>query len=167
MALRHAVLAVALLYPSCVFAQELRPNGGPYAPIVLLLPSGPRTLALGNTGVAGRDDDVIFFNPAQVAIANGFSVSGERLSETAGCGALSAVTRFNGSGGIAIGMRMANYQLPQGIFPATRLTLLDAGTSSSMSAEASIAYAAPFKGTRIGVAAKYAEDVTSSVRLGR
>ena len=36
-----------------------------------------------------------------------------------------------------------------------------------MSAEASIAYAQPFKGMRIGVAAKYAEDVNSSVRLGR
>jgi hypothetical protein len=145
-----------------VFAQA-----GSRAPIILELPSGPRTLALGNTGVAGRDDDVIFFNPAQVAIANGFSVSGERFSETSGSGALSAVTRFNGSGGIAIGMRLANYELPQGVYPATRLTLLDPGTSASMSAEASIAYAQPFKGTRIGVAAKYAEDVTSSVRLGR
>jgi hypothetical protein len=140
-------------------------QGTRLGPIILELPSGPRTLALGNTGVAGRDDDVIFFNPAQVAVANGFSVSGERYSETAGSGALSAVTRFNGSGGIAIGMRLANYQLPFGTLPAARALPLDRGSSSNMSAEASVAYAQPFKGTRIGVALKYAEDVTSSLRL--
>ena len=141
------------------------------APIILELPAGARTLALGNTGVAGRDDDVIFFNPAQVAVATGMSASGERFSENAGTGALSAVTRFNGSGGIAIGMRMANYDLPAGVYPATRLTMLSGDTllanSTGTSTEASIAYAQTWKSTRIGVAAKYAEDVVSSARLSR
>jgi hypothetical protein len=157
-----AVGLTALLAASSVHAQTT----GTRAPIILELPASPRTLALGNTGVAGRDDDVIFFNPAQVAVATGFSVSGERFSETAGAGALSAVTRFNG-GGIAVGMQLANYEQPAGVFPATRLSLLDAGASASLSAEAVIAYAQAYKGTRLGVAGKYAEDVNSSTRLGR
>ncbi|HXT17635.1 MAG TPA: hypothetical protein VN706_18495 [Gemmatimonadaceae bacterium] len=146
-------------------ATTARAQAGTRAPIILELPAGVRTLGLGNTGVAGRDDDVIFYNPAQVAVANGFSVSGERFSTSAGSGALSAVTRFNG-GGIAIGMQMLNYDLPN-FFPASRLSILDGGLTPAMSAEAIIAFAQPIKGTRVGIAAKYAEDDMSSIRLGR
>src|SRR4051812_1585603 len=166
MALRHAVLAVALLYPSCVFAQELRPNGGPYAPIVLLLPSGPRTLALGNTGVAGRDDDVIFFNPAQIAIARGFSGSVERYSATSAGGALSAVTRFNNGGG-AIGMRVVDYQTPIGVYPPDRGTMLDASSGNGTSLEATVGAGQIIKGVRVGVAGKYVEDNAPALRLSR
>src|SRR5262245_27014769 len=72
-------------------------------PVVLTLPAGPRTLALGDVGVTSRDDEVIFFNPAQLVVANGFSTSGERYAAGSTGGALSAVTRFNG-GGVAIGV---------------------------------------------------------------
>ena len=99
------------------------PPGGPYAPIVLLLPAGARTLAMGNTGVAGRDDDVLFFNPAQMAIARGFSASAERYSPTSAGDALSSVTRFS-TGGIALGMRMVDYELPPNVFPGDRGTML-------------------------------------------
>src|SRR5438067_4813541 len=120
-----AALAVPAFGPSTLAAQQM-------APVILRLPSGTRTLAFGNTGVASRDDEVIFFNPAQLVVANGFSVSGEYLASTAGTGALSAVTRFNG-GGIGLGMRMANYELPSGKFPATRRTMLDAGDAAAAS----------------------------------
>jgi hypothetical protein len=148
-------------------ASLARAQTAPVAPIILELPAGARTLALGNTGVAGRDDDVIFFNPAQIAVATGISASAERFSSTANTGALSAVTRFNGSGGVAIGVRMATFDIPFAVYPANRQTLIDGGALASMSSEASVAFAQTWKSTRFGVAAKYAQDVSASVRLSR
>jgi hypothetical protein len=161
----RAAFAAALTAPLSVLAQRAD-NGGPYAPIVLLLPSGPRTLAMGNTGVAGRDDDVLFFNPAQLAIARGFSASAERYSPNSGGGALSAVTRFS-TGGIAVGMRMVDYQLPLNTYPADRGTMLGDGPAAGTSVEASVGLAQVIKSVRIGVAAKYVEDNVPAIRVGR
>ncbi|MGH7619538.1 MAG: hypothetical protein ACREPM_20180, partial [Gemmatimonadaceae bacterium] len=152
MNLQRAALIVALAAPLPLFAQRGE-NGGPYAPIVLLLPSGARTLAMGNTGIAGRDDDVLFFNPSQLAIARGFSASGERYSPTAGGGSLSAVTRF-GTGGIGVGMRMADYELPANTYPADRGTMLDQGPAPGTSVEATVGIAQVIKSVRIGVSGK-------------
>ncbi len=101
MTFRSAVPALALLLAPCL-PIDAQPRA--IVPVVLTLPSGPRTLALGDVGVTSRDDEVIFFNPAQLVIANGFSTSGERYGEGSSGAALSAVTRFNG-GGVALGMR--------------------------------------------------------------
>ena len=75
-------------------------------------PPGARTLGMGNIGVASRDDDVLFFNPAQLVVAR--RVSAPRSSGTrrrARGGTLSTVTRFN-DGGVGIGMTMADYDVP-------------------------------------------------------
>jgi hypothetical protein len=98
--------------------------------------------------------------------ANGFSVSGERFSSTSGTGALSAVTRFNG-GGIGLGMRMANYELPTGVAPVDRQTMIEPGPAPGMSAEVSVGLAQTIKGFRVGAVAKYAEELESGVRVGR
>jgi len=162
--LRALFRASALtLLPGLLAAQAA---GGPYAPIVLLLPSGPRTLALGNTGVAGRDDDVIFFNPAQLVIARGFSGSIERYSATSAGGALSAVTRFN-TGGIAIGMRMADYETPTTTYPLTRGSMLDPAPGNGTSLEATVGVGQVIKGVRVGLAGKYVEDNVPAIRVSR
>src|SRR5690349_8843341 len=162
--LRALFRASALtLLPGLLAAQAA---GGPYAPIVLLLPSGPRTLALGNTGVAGRDDDVIFFNPAQLVIARGFSGSIERYSPTSAGGALSAVTRFN-TGGIGIGMRMVDYEASLATFPTDRGTMLDAAPGNGTSLEMAVGVGQVIKGVRVGVAGKYVEDNAPAVRMSR
>jgi hypothetical protein len=166
MNLRRLAYSLALAAPLAAAAQTSG-TSGTRGPLILLLPSGARSLALGNTGVASRDDEVIFFNPAQLAIANGFSVSGEYLSNSAGTGALSAVTRFNGNGGIGFGVKLANYEVPTGVAPATRFSMMDAGDGPGTSAEASVGYAQVLKGFRVGVAAKYAEDVTPTARVSR
>ena len=118
---------------------------------------------MGNTGIVSRDDEVIFFNPAQLAIATGFSVSGERLSPHGGTGAVSAVTRFN-RGGVAIGVRFADYQTATGDFPATRASML-AGGVAGQSLEAVVGVAQTIKGFRVGVSGKFVEETSSSVRL--
>lgn len=164
MKLRRLAVLVAAALPCTAAAQT---SGATRGPLILLLPSGSRSLALGNTGVASRDDEVIFFNPAQLAIASGMSVSGEYLSSTAGLGALSAVTRFNGNGGIGIGVRMANYELPAGVYPATRLTMMNAADGPGASIEASVGYAQVLKSLRVGAAVKYAEDVSPLARVSR
>ena len=163
---RRAVL-LALLAPLSLAAQQpWTSSAGPYAPVVLLLPVGARTLALGNTGVASRDDDVLFFNPAQIAIARGFSASAERFSSNSWAGSLSAVTRFN-TGGVALGMRMADYEAPLGLFPVNRATMLGSGPAQGTTLEATVGIAQVFKGLRIGGSAKFTEDNLSPSQVGR
>ena len=152
-------LALSIGSASTAFAQNL------YAPLILRLPAGPRTLALGNTGIVSRDDEVIFFNPAQLVNATGFSASGERLSPNAGSGAVSAVTRFN-NGGIGIGVRFVDYQTELGVFPATRESMLDRGLAGQ-SLEAVAGFAQTIKGFRAGISGKFAEEYSSSTRLSK
>src|SRR5215470_11186116 len=116
------------------------------------IPAFPRTLALGDVGVTSRDDEVIFFNPAQLVVATGFSTSGERYTEGSSGGALSAVTRFNG-GGVAIGMRANSVDGLGSLGGSVGQTAF-----SQTSLEASIGLAQVVKGIRVGVAAKYAEQ---------
>src|SRR5690242_15430365 len=165
MVLRRAVFAVALLVSRSLLAQTSN-NGGPYAPLILLLPSGPRTLAVGNTGVGGRDDDVIFFNPAQLVIARGFSGSIERYSSTSAGGELSAVTRLN-TGGIAIGMKMADYETPLGTYPLNRGSMLDPAAGNGTTLEATVGVGQVIKGVRVGLAGKYVEDNVPAIRVSR
>lgn len=163
MNLRTVALLAALVPASTLAAQTGR---DPYAPVVLTLPAGVRTLALGNVGVAGRDDDVLFYNPSQLAIARGTSASVERLSATAATGALSSVIRFS-TGGIAVGMRMVDYEAPANFFPVNRATMLDPGTVSGTSIEAAVGLGLTFKRLRVGVTGKYVEDNLPDVRASR
>jgi hypothetical protein len=137
-----------------------------FAPSVLSLPASTRALGMGNVGVASRDDDVLFYNPAQLAIARGMSASGERYSPSARGGALSSVTRFN-NGGIAVGMTMVNYDPPGPTLPSTPGELSHRGVGSASSLDAVIGLAQVYKSVRVGVAAKYVEDQLPDVRIGR
>jgi hypothetical protein len=161
MNLRSAVPAFALLLAPLV-AATAQPRA--IQPVVLTLPAGPRTLALGDVGVTSRDDEVIFFNPAQLVVANGFSTSGERYAAGSSGGALSAVTRFNG-GGVAIGVRTQSTDAGLITAPGTPTGFEQTLVSSSL--EASVGMAQAYKGIRFGVAAKYAEQDNGFGRLQR
>ncbi len=110
---------------------------------VLRLPSSTRALGMGNVGVAGRDDDVVFYNPAQLAVARGSTLSGERHSESLIAGALSSATAFS-SGGVGVGALFSrtNTYEPQFLIPVTSVV----GTA---------AIAQVVKGVRVGLAGKY------------
>jgi len=161
MSLRSAVPAIALLVAPWI-ALHAQPR--PILPVVLTLPAGPRTLALGGVGVTSRDDEVLFFNPAQLVIANGFSTSGERYAAGSSGAALSAVTRFNG-GGVAIGVRTQSAEGDFASAPGTPGAFGPSVVTSSL--EASIGVAQAFKGVRFGVAGKYAEQDLGFSRLQR
>ena len=161
MNLRSVVPALAVVLTPCL-ALVAQPR--PILPSVLTLPSGPRTLALGDVGVTSRDDEVIFFNPAQLVIANGFSMSGERYAIGSSGAALSAVTRFNG-GGVGIGVRTQSAE--GGFISAPGAPTAFEPTALSSSLEATVAIAQAYKGVRFGIAGKYAEQDLGISRLQR
>src|SRR5262245_2182876 len=151
--IRAAVLS-SLLLPSFAVAQDHA-----YPGLVLRLPSSARTLAMGNVGIVGRDDDVLFYNPAQLVAARGTSVSGERFSRFARSGTLSSVIRFN-NGGIGIGATVSNFRSTSGLgVPVDRLDMrgeapLNAGSSNALA----VGIGQVFKGTRVGITGKYFDE---------
>lgn len=159
--IKRSALAAAVLIPTLARAQST-----PTAPVILNLPASTRALGLGNTGVALRDDDVIFYNPAMLVNASGFSASGEYLSAHAGAGALSAVTRYD-NGGIGIGVEFANYQLPTTLLPPGGVIASIPGVTPGASLAATIGFGQTYKGYRLGVAAKYAEEIDGLNRTSR
>lgn len=148
----RAALLSAMVIPSVVTAQT--ENVGP---LILRLSSSARALAMGNVAVTGRDDDVLFYNPAQLVAARGMSLSAEQYSSTARTGALSSVVRFN-TGGIAVGATIAEFDTPLASGPPARDVLVSGGSVHASTASLVVGVGQVFKSTRFGVAAKLVED---------
>jgi hypothetical protein len=136
------------------------------------LPIGASTrgIAMADANTAGRDDDVIFYGPAQLAIARGTSASVERYSDRLVGGALSTVSRIS-SLGVGIGAQMIEGRNepqcnlvsvgPGGVFvnaPAphnvTRMLAVLGGAGT-------------YKRFRFGASAKYAAVQAGDERSGR
>lgn len=151
--LARAAWTAALVLP-CVL-----PAQGKFPGIVLRLPTSTRMLAMGNVGVMGRDDDVLFYNPAQLVAARGTSVSFEQFAPGSQTGALSSVSRFN-TGGIAIGAVTARFH-PSSPFDwdlVDRDDILGAQPIEGSSTMLAVGIGQVVKSVRIGLAAKYVED---------
>ena len=159
--LQRAVFSTALLLPTGLTAQS-----GDLGPILLRLPASVRALAMGNVAVAGRDDDVLFYNPAQLVAARGTSVSMEQFSSTAHTGSLSTVIRFN-SGGVAIGATMAEFDSPLAAYPVARADLVSGGPVLGSSGSLVIGAAQVIKSIRIGGAAKFVDERIGPTRSAR
>jgi hypothetical protein len=156
---RIAIALFGVLVSSPVAAQSAE-----YGPFALKLPASARMLAMGDVGVAGRDDDVIFYNPAQLFIARGTSFSVTRLSATARGGTMSTVLRL-GPGAIGIGANYLEYQtaLP---YAGTRDAVLGPNIVIGTSTVGAVGYAQTYRGFRLGATAKYAMDAISLERFG-
>jgi hypothetical protein len=129
------------------------------AQAILRLPASARALGMGNVAVAGRDDDVLFYNPAQLVVARGMTLSGEHDSETpTTSGAVSSALAF-GSGGVGIGGMFSRTQMQ----PTPGATLIVPVTSIVGTAAA----AQVIKGFRVGVAGKYLGEHTESAYHSR
>jgi hypothetical protein len=131
---------VTLLYaaPLSVFAQP--PETGP---AVLHVPSSARTAALAGAWVAGRDQDVVFHNPAQlIGTRSGFDLSAMRLGP--------------GRSAVSLGSVFAagKYSLT---FGWGAQLLHDSGSRALVAAGAAIVV----KKFRVGVTAKYASEVST------
>ncbi|HET9426150.1 MAG TPA: hypothetical protein VFO55_12350 [Gemmatimonadaceae bacterium] len=135
-----------------------------YGPLALTLPASARALGMGNIAVAGRDDDVIFFNPAQLVVARGTSISLARTSETARGATMSTVLRL-GPAGIGFGMNHFEYQAPLFTYPVTRDDVLNRNEARGTSTLGSVGYAQVIKGFRLGASVNYATDVLNIERF--
>src|SRR3954462_7037524 len=70
-----------------------------------------RALAMGDANLAGRDDDVIFYGPAQLAVARGTSVAAERYMDGLAGGTVATTSRL-ASGGIGVGAEVVEGRNP-------------------------------------------------------
>lgn len=162
-----AAALFALALPALSFAQA-----PPTAPLVLTQSPSARVTALGGAWVAGRDQDVIFHNPAQlIGSRSDFAVSMVRLGEGAqmasmqGAYAAGKLSFTLGWGVQVINFRAINGTVPPfttDTFRREEILLYPRPTGDAQSAVATVGAAVLYKGFRIGAAGKYAADRTSS-----
>jgi hypothetical protein len=154
-----------LIVCACACASSLRAQveAPPTGPLALLLPASTRAMALGNAGVTGRDDDVIFYNPAQlVGVRGGFNTSLARYGSASTLGAMTS-SFTGGSLSLGWGVQAVRYSERRGTsYPFTPDVLADRGSIDGFSMLAAVGAATTYKGFKIGAAAKYAEDRISN-----
>jgi hypothetical protein len=159
-----AGLILSVLVPTLRSGQASAQNVG-YGPLALTLPTSARTLAMGDIGVASRDDDVIFYNPAQLSVARGTSFSLTRLSATTRGGTMSTVLRF-GPGAIGFGANYLEYQADPLKYPMVLGDALRRNLAIGTSTVGTMGYAQTYRGFRVGAAAQYAMDAVDIQRFG-
>lgn len=111
-----------------------------------------RAMGMGNAGLWLRDDAVLFYNPAQLAVARGTSVSGEYRGAEDHDGALSSAASF-GKGGIAVGMTLQQQTVASLVNVGGALVTGPREAASTVLAAAGIGQT--LKGQRVGIVGKY------------
>lgn len=149
-------------------ASRLAAQGSGLGPVVLQLPASTRAIGFGNAYVAVRDPEAVFYNPAQLGVRPGVTVSTERYRSVATAVAVASTYTFGGYG-FGIGVQLLDYDAASIGYPAAAPNgeqLIAGGpvTASSLVAAASLERA--FKGIRWGVTGKVAEDRAGNVRDG-
>ncbi len=170
--MKRRILAAALgaaAWPAISFAQA-----PPTAPLVLTVSPSARVTALGGAWVAGRDQDVIFHNPAQlIGARTDFAVSLARFGEKAQLASMqSSYAAGKLSFTLGWGVQVINFRAIDGTVPPfstdtfrrEEVLLFPRPTSDAQSAVATVGAAVLYKGFRIGAAAKCAADRTASNR---
>jgi hypothetical protein len=153
------LLVISCLLPVSAFAQA--PDS---APIVLSVPASARVSALGGAWVSGRDQDVLFYNPAQlIGTRQDFSVSLARLGPTSSTGALtSTYTGGKWSFTLGWGLQVLNFKtFAGGPIPYSQASLVTRGDIDAQSSVAAVGGAIVYKSFRIGASAKYASERTT------
>jgi hypothetical protein len=145
-----------------VHAQEQEDNDAPLpGPVVLQLPSSARTAALGGAWVAGRDHDVIFYNPAQLV---GNSRPGVDLTllrygpESTLKSIASSYAGGKWSLTLGWGAQLVNFASEPFPYPRSVDALLADAPSSNTSSLVAVGGAILVKGFRAGIAGKYVSE---------
>jgi hypothetical protein len=155
------VLVAALILCASLPAQSFA-QAPAVGPLLLIIPATPRTAALGNAWVAGRDQEVLFYNPAQAprrAAGHGLLSITRHGSEgtTATLGSVYAGGKWSMTFGW--GVQFADFHVsPATPYPYAPDVLLSSGTGSGSSLLAAVGGAITWKGFRFGAAGKYAAD---------
>jgi hypothetical protein len=130
-------------------------------PLALRVPASTRATALGNAWVAGRDADVIFYNPAQlIGVRPEFNFS---LGKHGGAGTTASLASVYAAGPWSMtfgwGVQFLDFtHNPFDPYPYPPDVLLTHGTVGGQSMLATVGGAIVVKGLRIGVAGKYTSD---------
>ncbi len=157
--LRPHLLFAVLSTPA--LAQQL-----PTAPLILRLPGGTRAAGLGNAFTAGQGADVLFYNPAQIGVLRGTTISLARFGSSATLGTLATVGPL-GKIAIGAGVQYLDYETPSGPDFFIRPALLPLGGQlPSSSLAATVAASTRIKGIRVGVGAKYVQERIGSLDDG-
>jgi hypothetical protein len=133
----------------------------PTGPLALRVPVSTRAVALGNAWVAGRDADVVFYNPAQlVGVRPEFNFS---VGKHGGAGTTASLASVYAAGPWSMtfgwGVQFLDFtHNPFDPYPHPPDVLLTHGTVGGQSMLATVGGAIVVKGLRIGVAGKYTSD---------
>lgn len=137
----------------------------PTGPLILHVPATPRTAALGNAWVAGRDQEVIFHNPAQLVGARpDVAVSITRLgpaSTMISTGSVFAAGKWSLTFGWGVQSLGFNADAATA-YPYSPDLLLADGTRSGSSTLITGGAAILIKKFRIGAAIKHVSDVAAA-----
>lgn len=158
--------AGAILFGLLTLAGPAAAQDHEQAPLVLLLPGGTRALGVGNAFAAGRGSEVLFYNPAQMFILRGTTLSVERFGGASTLGTLSTVGPF---GRVYLGAGVQYLDYHKGIgssFYSLPADLTFRGPTNASSAAATVALAIRWKGVRFGAAGKYVEERIGDLRDG-
>jgi len=121
----------------------------------LVTSASTRGLAMGNSNTASRDDDVIFYGPAQLAVARGTSAAAERVSPRLGNGTFASTARI-ATGGVGIGVQLAEGSNENRCeFRQLSRVLAVVGAAQT------------YKRFRFGIAGKYAAEQADSAQTSR
>ncbi|HVA56382.1 MAG TPA: hypothetical protein VNF92_00715 [Gemmatimonadaceae bacterium] len=105
MAVRSRWVLVVLLAAG---AERARAQEYPLAPLIARLPGSTRALAMANADMGGRESDVIFYNPAQLAVAHGSDASAELYTHGDLLATLSTETGLAG-GALGVGVQSLTF----------------------------------------------------------
>lgn len=161
-ALFFLVSAAAWLPLSASPALAQAPVAGP---VILRVPASARTAALGNAWVAGRDQDVIFHNPAQlIGTRSTFDISITRLgpaSTMTSIGSVFAAGKWSATFGL--GAQILGFDADAvNTYPFSPDVLLAEGSRTGTSTLLTGGAATLIKGFRVGIAAKYVSETAAN-----
>lgn len=152
-------LAAALAGTAAVTTANAQDAG----PLALIVPASARSASMGNAWVAGRDEYVIFHNPALVSATPAFGVSVGSFSHGDGrsLSAASAVTV--GPANLGWGVQVIDFSTPRAntTYPFAPSAITRRGDADISSMVAVAAANIVFKGFRVGLAGKYAQDIAA------
>lgn len=131
------------------------------APLVLHMPSSARTSALGNAWVAGRDSDVIFYNPAQLIGAR--QELGVSILRPGRAGAGTSISSVYAAGKWSLtlgwGAQLVGFDVdPTSPYPYPSDVLLSRGSADGQSMLLTFGGAIVYRNFRIGAAGKFVSD---------
>jgi hypothetical protein len=168
---RIPLLLIGLLLATPADAQTRTP-----VPLLLQLPASARAAGMGNAfPLAAVDADVLFYQPAQIASARGFSATFAAYGTSTMAFSIATAGQW-WDGGIAFGLRATSYgadSFDDGAYRDGEAGLIDEGAIASSEVVGTAGYARSLFGFRVGLAGKLAEtrvagerDVTAAGDVG-